>query len=169
MNCFLLADEKYVNSVMELIPIWAAEGRKELSDDRGVWDWIKYNIRAHADWHARKRLKERGKKELRPGSDAVLHMSRIECKWAKSFVLSHLHSIRLMWSTASELGLSLQHELNKAKQASEKKKSLCFSYLSLSRSSRKSRSLLWRKTKGHNNMCSSSLAWTRRKEYKVLF
>ena len=32
-------------------------------------------------------------------------MSRIECKWAKSFVLPHLHSIRLMWSTASELGL----------------------------------------------------------------
>ena len=43
---------------------------------------------------------------LRPSSDAVLHMSRIECKWAKSFVLPHLHSIRLMWSTASELGLS---------------------------------------------------------------
>ena len=41
MNCFLLADEKYVNSVMELIPIWAAEGRKKQSDDRGVWDWIK--------------------------------------------------------------------------------------------------------------------------------
>ena len=47
---------------------------------------------------------------LRPSSDAVLHMSRIECKWAKSFVLSHLHSIRLMWSTASEPGLSHQYE-----------------------------------------------------------
>ena len=44
---------------------------------------------------------------FRPSSDAVLHMSRIECKWAKSFVLPHLHSIRLMWSTASELALSL--------------------------------------------------------------
>ena len=44
--------------------------------------------------------------KLRPSSDAVLHMSRIECKWAKSFVLPHLHSIRLVWSTASELGLS---------------------------------------------------------------
>ena len=42
---------------------------------------------------------------VRPSSCAVLHMSRIECKWAKSFVLPHLHSIRLMWSTASELGL----------------------------------------------------------------
>ena len=44
---------------------------------------------------------------LRASSDAVLHMSRIECKWAKSFVLPHLYSIRLMWSTASELGLTL--------------------------------------------------------------
>ena len=33
-------------------------------------------------------------------------MSRIECKRAKSFVLPHLHSIRLMWSTASEPGLT---------------------------------------------------------------
>ena len=32
-------------------------------------------------------------------------MSRIECKWAKSFVLPHLHSTRLMWSKASEPGL----------------------------------------------------------------
>ena len=32
-------------------------------------------------------------------------MSRIECKWAISFVLTYLHSIRLMWSKASELGL----------------------------------------------------------------
>ena len=44
---------------------------------------------------------------LWPSSDAVLHMSRIECKWAKSFVLPDLHSIRLMWSTASELGLKV--------------------------------------------------------------
>ena len=48
-----------------------------------------------------------GWSHLRPSSDAVLHMSRIECKWEKSFVLPHWHLIRLMWSTASELGLSL--------------------------------------------------------------
>ena len=36
MDCSLLADEEYVNSVTELIPIWAAEGRKELSDDRSI-------------------------------------------------------------------------------------------------------------------------------------
>ena len=48
---------------------------------------------------------------LRPSSDAVLHMSRIECKWAKSFVLPHLHSIRLMWSTESEPGLTIPTSL----------------------------------------------------------
>ena len=79
MNCSLLADEEHVNSVTELIPTWAAEGRKELSDYRSVWDWIKYNIRAHPSWLSKKRSKERGKKEL-----------------------------------------SLQYELNEAKQASEK-------------------------------------------------
>ena len=42
---------------------------------------------------------------LRPSSDAVLHMSRIECKWGRTKDFAHLHSIRLMWSTASELGL----------------------------------------------------------------
>ena len=65
MNCSLLADEEFVNSVAELIPTWAAEGRKELSDDRSVWDWIKYNSRAHTSWYSKKRSKERGKKELR--------------------------------------------------------------------------------------------------------
>ena len=43
---------------------------------------------------------------LRPGSGAVLHMSRIECKWGRTKDFAHLHSIRLMWSTASKLGLS---------------------------------------------------------------
>ena len=33
-------------------------------------------------------------------------MSRIECKWGRTKDFAHLHSIRLMWSTASELGLN---------------------------------------------------------------
>ena len=32
-------------------------------------------------------------------------MSRIECKWGRTKDFSHLHSILLMWSTASELDL----------------------------------------------------------------
>ena len=35
----------------------------------------------------------------------VLHMSRIECQWGRTKDCSHLHSIRLMWSTAPELGV----------------------------------------------------------------
>ena len=48
MNCSLLVDEEFVNSVTEMIPIWTAEGRKVLSDDRSTWDWIKCNIKHHA-------------------------------------------------------------------------------------------------------------------------
>ena len=36
MNCSLLVDKEYVNSVTEMIPIWTAEGRKVLSDDRST-------------------------------------------------------------------------------------------------------------------------------------
>lgn len=41
LNCSLLADDVYVNSVTKLLPVWAAEERKELIDHRSVWDWIK--------------------------------------------------------------------------------------------------------------------------------
>ena len=63
LNCSLLADDAYVNSVTDLLPIWVAEGRKELSDHRSVWDWIKYNIRAHAINFSKKKSKERNEKE----------------------------------------------------------------------------------------------------------
>ena len=55
MNCSLLKDEEYVNSVTEMLPVWTAEGRKELSDSRNVWDWIKYNIRAHTISYSKKK------------------------------------------------------------------------------------------------------------------
>ena len=63
MNCSLLKDEEYVNSVAEMLPVWTAEGRKELSDSRNVWDWIKYNIRAHAINYSKKKAKERNATE----------------------------------------------------------------------------------------------------------
>ena len=47
MNCSLLDDEDYVNDITEKIPILLAEGRKDLSDSRSIWDWLQYNIRAH--------------------------------------------------------------------------------------------------------------------------
>ena len=36
MNCSLLDDEDYVNDITEKIPIWLAEGRKDLSDSRSI-------------------------------------------------------------------------------------------------------------------------------------
>ena len=59
----MLADDAYVNSVTELLPLWAAEGRMELTDHRSVWDWIKYNIRAQAINFSKRKSKERNEKE----------------------------------------------------------------------------------------------------------
>ncbi|XP_067030636.1 uncharacterized protein [Acropora muricata] len=58
MNCSLLDNEEYVNHVTELIPIWIAEGRKELLDDCTVWDWLKYNIRVFAVHFSQRNAKE---------------------------------------------------------------------------------------------------------------
>ena len=53
MNCALLEDDDYINDVKSKILIWLAQGRKDLSDDRVIWDWLKYNIRAHAKQHSK--------------------------------------------------------------------------------------------------------------------
>ena len=45
------------------IPVWLAEGYKELSDNRNIWDWIKYNIRINAIQHSKRKAKERNDKE----------------------------------------------------------------------------------------------------------
>ena len=65
LNCALLEDDDYINDVSSKIPIWLAQGRKDLSDDRVIWDWLKYNIRAHAKQHSKRRAKERNEKENR--------------------------------------------------------------------------------------------------------
>ena len=63
MNCALLEDEEYVDNLKSKIPIWLAEGCKDLSDNRNIWDWLKYNIRPHAIQHSKHRAKEKNKKE----------------------------------------------------------------------------------------------------------
>ena len=46
--------------------------------------------------------------DLGPRWGIILYMGWIECKWEKSFILPRIRiPIRLMWSTASELGLML--------------------------------------------------------------
>ena len=64
MNCSLLDDEDYINDIAAKIPIWLAEGRNELSDNRGIWDWMKYNIRAHKIQYSKKHGKETKDKKV---------------------------------------------------------------------------------------------------------
>ena len=63
MNCSLLDDEDYVNDITEKIPIWLAEGRKDLSNSRSIWDWLKYNIRAHTIQLSKRKARERNERE----------------------------------------------------------------------------------------------------------
>ena len=42
MNCSVLDDEDYGEDITRMIPLWIAEGQKEFTDDRMIWDWIKY-------------------------------------------------------------------------------------------------------------------------------
>ena len=44
-------------------PEWPAEGERVLPDRRSVWDWINYNIRAHAILHSKSKAKERNERE----------------------------------------------------------------------------------------------------------
>ena len=66
MNCALLEDDRYVDDLKSKIPVWLAEGYKDLSDNRNIWDWLKYNIRAHAIQHSKRRAKERIEKRKPP-------------------------------------------------------------------------------------------------------
>ena len=63
MNCALLEDDEYINDVTSKIPTWLAQGLKDLSDDRVIWNWLKYNIRAHTKQHSERRARERNEKE----------------------------------------------------------------------------------------------------------
>jgi len=59
MNCSLLDDEDYIRDVTAKTPIWLTEGQNELTDNRSIWDWTKYNIRAHAIQHSKQKVLER--------------------------------------------------------------------------------------------------------------
>ena len=62
MNCSLLEDANYINDLNLNLLKWKTEAERELSDKRSVWDWIKYNIRAHAIFYSKKKAKERNEK-----------------------------------------------------------------------------------------------------------
>ena len=63
MNCALLEDDLYVDDIKSKISVWLAEGYMDLSDNRNIWDWVKYNIRGHAIQYSKHRAKERIEKE----------------------------------------------------------------------------------------------------------
>jgi len=63
MNCSLLDDDNYLREVTEKVPIWLAEGRSDLTDHRSIWDWIKYNIRAHAVQFSKYKAMQRKEEE----------------------------------------------------------------------------------------------------------
>ena len=65
MNCSLSDDEDYINDISAKIPIWLAEGHNELSDNRSIWDWMKYIqcIRAHTIQYSKRKVRERNKRE----------------------------------------------------------------------------------------------------------
>ena len=65
MNCSMLEDENYVNEIALKIPVWIAEGEKDLTDNYcSIWEWLKYNIRAHAIQYSIKKFK-RGRPGVR--------------------------------------------------------------------------------------------------------
>ena len=77
MNCSLLEDDDYINDITASIPVWLAEGYKELSDNRNIWDWIKYNIRINAIQHSKRKAKERNEKEK--NSPKCLRQCKAKC------------------------------------------------------------------------------------------
>ena len=63
MNCSLLDDDNYQREVMAKMPVWLAEGRFYLPDHRCIWDWIKYNLRAHVVQISKRKAKKKKDKE----------------------------------------------------------------------------------------------------------
>ena len=78
MNCSMLDDEDYEEDITRMIPLWIAEGQKEFMDNRMTWDWIKYNIRAHAIQYSKRKAKERGKKEFDLQEELTKAKSKLE-------------------------------------------------------------------------------------------
>ena len=63
MNCSILDDEDYIQDITLKIPAWITDSEKASSDSRIIWEWIKYNIRAHVIQHSKRRAKERSELE----------------------------------------------------------------------------------------------------------
>ena len=78
MNCSILDDEDYIKDITLKIPSWIADGERELSHNRTIWDWIKYNIRAHAIQYSKRRAKERRELEIVLQNDYTVASQKYE-------------------------------------------------------------------------------------------
>lgn len=76
MNRSILDDESYINDVSQKIPNRVAEGEKELMDNQSIREWTKYNIRAHAIQHSKRRAKGRSHREKCLQNDYT-HVSKL--------------------------------------------------------------------------------------------
>ena len=101
MNCSLLDDEEYEDDIARMIPLRTAYGQKEFTDDRVIWDWIKYNIRARAIQYSKKKAKERGKKEL----DLQQELSK-----AKSKLENNPNNLNITYYNVVQVRLELFYE-----------------------------------------------------------
>lgn len=78
MNCSILDDKDHIEDITLKIPSWIADGERELSDNRTVWDWNKYNIRVHAIQYSKRRAKERSKLEIVLQNDYTIASQKSE-------------------------------------------------------------------------------------------
>ena len=59
VNCSLLDDDNYQREVTTKMLVWVAESRYYLPDHRCIWDWIKYNLRAHVVQISKRKAKKK--------------------------------------------------------------------------------------------------------------
>ena len=69
-KCSLLNDDNYISELNCNVPKWRTDGVNELSDNRAVWDWIKYNIRVHAISYSKNKAKQRKVEEVHLQNDS---------------------------------------------------------------------------------------------------
>ncbi|CAH3173730.1 unnamed protein product, partial [Porites lobata] len=86
MNCSLLDDEEYEEDIARMIPLWTAEGQKEFTDNRMIWDWVKYNIRAHSIQYSKRKVTRAS--VINEYEEGGLRMVDLECM---------VKSLRLAW------------------------------------------------------------------------
>ena len=63
LNCSLLNDKQYVDEINCLLPSWLQEGKRELSDQRSVWDWVKYNVKKYSRQYSMTKSQQRKAEE----------------------------------------------------------------------------------------------------------